>query len=47
SGLRMDHILISPALANRLRNAGVDVEVRGWEKPSDHAPAWIELDECR
>ncbi|TIQ43937.1 exodeoxyribonuclease III [Mesorhizobium sp.] len=47
SGLRMDHILISPALANRLRNAGVDVEVREWEKPSDHAPAWIELDECR
>ncbi|TGP23341.1 MULTISPECIES: exodeoxyribonuclease III [unclassified Mesorhizobium] len=43
SGLRMDHLLISPALSNRLRGAGVDVAVRGWEKPSDHAPGWIEL----
>lgn len=43
SGLRMDHLLISPALSNRLRGAGVDVALRGWEKPSDHAPAWIEL----
>ncbi|TIS53263.1 MAG: exodeoxyribonuclease III [Mesorhizobium sp.] len=43
SGLRMDHLLISPALSNRLRGAGVDVAVRGWEKPSDHAPARIEL----
>ena len=44
SGLRMDHLLVSPSLSDRLRNAGVDVELRGWEKPSDHAPAWIELD---
>ncbi|UCI10768.1 exodeoxyribonuclease III [Mesorhizobium sp. B1-1-8] len=44
SGLRMDHLLISPVVSGRLRNAGVDVETRGWEKPSDHAPAWIELD---
>ncbi|MBZ9858039.1 exodeoxyribonuclease III [Mesorhizobium sp. CA13] len=43
SGLRMDHLLISPALSPRLQGAGVDVLVRGWEKPSDHAPAWIEL----
>lgn len=43
SGLRMDHLLSSPPLSNRLRGAGVDVAVRGWEKPSDHAPAWIEL----
>jgi len=43
SGLRMDHVLISPSLAGSLRNAGVDIETRGWEKPSDHAPAWIEL----
>jgi exodeoxyribonuclease-3 len=43
SGLRMDHLLLSPSLADRLRGAGVDVELRGWEKPSDHAPAWIEL----
>jgi exodeoxyribonuclease III len=43
SGLRMDHLLISPSLSDQLRSAGVDVDVRGWEKPSDHAPAWIDL----
>lgn len=43
SGLRMDHLLISPSLSARLCGAGVDVDSRGWEKPSDHAPAWIEL----
>lgn len=43
SGLRMDHLLISPSLSLALRCAGVDTETRGWEKPSDHAPAWIEL----
>ena len=44
AGLRIDHLLLSPPLAPRLRGAGVDVEVRGWEKSSDHAPVWIELD---
>jgi exodeoxyribonuclease-3 len=43
AGLRIDHLLISPALAARLKAAGVDREVRGWEKTSDHAPTWIEL----
>lgn len=43
SGLRMDHLLISPALAPRLRAAYVDVAVRGWDKPSDHAPTLIEI----
>jgi exodeoxyribonuclease-3 len=43
AGLRMDHLLLSPALAPRLAAAGVDRQVRGWEKTSDHAPAWIEL----
>lgn len=43
AGLRIDHLLISPALIGRLQAAGVDREVRGWEKASDHAPAWIEL----
>ncbi|AZO08797.1 MULTISPECIES: exodeoxyribonuclease III [unclassified Mesorhizobium] len=43
SGLRMDHLLTSPALSEKLQSAGVDVAVRGWEKPSDHAPAWIDL----
>jgi exodeoxyribonuclease-3 len=43
AGLRIDHLLLSPAVATRLKSAGVDMEVRGWEKTSDHAPVWIEL----
>lgn len=43
AGLRIDHLLLSPTAAERLANAGVDREVRGREKPSDHAPTWIEL----
>ncbi|MBV9992988.1 MAG: exodeoxyribonuclease III [Alphaproteobacteria bacterium] len=43
AGLRMDHLLVSPALQPLLKGAGVDREVRGWEKSSDHAPVWIEL----
>jgi exodeoxyribonuclease III len=40
-GLRLDHFLLSPDMAKRLRGAGVDREVRGEEGASDHAPAWI------
>lgn len=43
AGLRIDHLLLSPSLAGQLTAAGVDRDVRGWEKASDHAPAWIEL----
>ena len=43
AGLRIDHFLLSPQLSKRLQAAGVDREVRGWEKTSDHAPVWIEL----
>jgi exodeoxyribonuclease-3 len=43
AGLRIDHLLLNPALAPRLKTAGVDREVRGWEKTSDHAPTWIEI----
>ena len=43
SGLRIDHLLISPALAPKLAAAGVDRDVRGWETTSDHAPAWVEI----
>jgi len=43
AGLRIDHLLLNPVLAPRLRKAGVDREVRGWEKTSDHAPTWIEV----
>ena len=45
AGLRIDHLLLSPAVAARLKAAGVDRDVRGWEKASDHAPVWIELAE--
>ena len=43
AGLRIDHFLLSPKLKNQLLAAGVDHQVRGWEKSSDHAPVWIEL----
>lgn len=43
AGLRIDHFLLSPHLDKRLVAAGVDRNVRGWEKTSDHAPVWIEL----
>ncbi|MEO3434513.1 exodeoxyribonuclease III [Inquilinus sp. CAU 1745] len=45
AGLRIDHLLLSPSIAPRLAAAGVDRQVRGWEKTSDHAPTWIELAE--
>lgn len=43
AGLRIDHFLLSPHLDKRLKKAGVDKHVRGWEKTSDHAPVWIEI----
>jgi exodeoxyribonuclease-3 len=43
AGLRIDHILLSPLIAGRLLDAGVDKNVRGWEKSSDHAPVWVTL----
>jgi exodeoxyribonuclease-3 len=43
AGLRIDHFLLSPQLEGRLKAAGVDHHVRGWEKSSDHGPVWIEL----
>jgi exodeoxyribonuclease III len=43
AGLRIDHFLLNRPAAKRLKAAGVDREVRGWEKTSDHAPVWIHL----
>jgi exodeoxyribonuclease III len=43
SGLRIDHLLLSPDLAGRLIDAGVDREVRGQSHASDHAPSWVVL----
>lgn len=45
AGLRIDHFLLSPAVAKKLKAGGVDREVRGWEKTSDHCPVWIEIGE--
>jgi exodeoxyribonuclease III len=42
-GLRLDHILLSSSLTERLQSAGVDRHVRGLEDASDHAPVWAEL----
>ncbi len=42
-GLRIDHILLSPQAADRLAATGIDRQVRGWEKPSDHVPVYADL----
>ncbi|MGE8345012.1 MAG: exodeoxyribonuclease III, partial [Pseudomonas helleri] len=42
-GLRIDVILASQALVPRIKAAGVDYDLRAMEKPSDHAPIWLEL----
>lgn len=44
AGLRIDHLLLNATATRRLQTAGVDRDVRGWEKPSDHAPTWIEIE---
>jgi exodeoxyribonuclease-3 len=43
AGLRIDHLLLSPPLAERLVAAGVDRDARGRDRASDHAPTWVEL----
>lgn len=45
AGLRIDHFLLDQQVNARLTAAGVDRNVRGWEKTSDHAPVWIELND--
>ena len=47
AGLRIDHFLLSPSIADRLVAAGVDRDVRGRERASDHAPVWIELADAK
>ena len=44
AGLRLDHLLLSANLRDRLVEAGVDREVRGREGASDHAPVWVRLE---
>ena len=43
-GIRIDHMMLSPQAADRLISSGIDRDTRGWEKPSDHVPVWVELD---
>ncbi len=43
-GLRIDHFMVSELLRPAVVDAGVDYDIRGMEKPSDHAPVWIEID---
>lgn len=43
-GIRIDHVLMSPQATDRLIDAGIDKHVRGWEKPSDHVPVYVDLD---
>jgi len=44
AGIRIDHALLSSSLAKKLKAVGVDREPRGWEKTSDHAPMWVEVE---
>ncbi len=43
-GIRIDHALLSPQAADRLKGCEIHKDVRGWDKPSDHVPVMIELD---
>lgn len=47
AGLRLDHVLLSPAISKRLKSAGIDRDVRGEPEASDHAPVWVELKQGR
>ena len=43
-GIRIDHFLLSPFIADRMRDCTIQTEMRGREKPSDHVPVWLDLD---
>jgi len=43
NGIRIDHLLLSPQATDSLVDAGIDRHVRGWDKPSDHAPVYVDL----
>ncbi|HEY9019333.1 MAG: exodeoxyribonuclease III [Paracoccaceae bacterium] len=44
NGIRIDHLLLSPSCADMLTGVGIDKQVRGREKPSDHVPVWVTLE---
>lgn len=43
NGIRIDHVMLSPGVADRLKECRIDKFVRGWEKPSDHVPVWVTI----
>ncbi len=43
-GLRIDHLMVTESLKSSVKGAGIDYDIRAMAKPSDHAPAWIELE---
>ena len=43
NGIRIDHLLLSPQAADRLKSATIDKAMRGTDKASDHVPIRIEL----
>ena len=44
NGILIDHLLLSPQAADKLTTSQIDKFTRGWERPSDHVPVWIELE---
>ncbi len=43
-GLRIDHLMVSAPLIPLIKDTGIDYHIRGMDRPSDHAPAWLDLD---
>lgn len=43
-GIRIDHFLLSPAIADRMTDCTIETDMRGRDKPSDHVPVWLTLD---
>ena len=43
-GLRIDHIWVTKKLNSKVQGSGIDYDIRGMEKPSDHAPIWTQFD---
>jgi len=43
-GRRLDHVWVTPSLEGGLKDAAIMREARGWEKPSDHVPVWIDIE---
>jgi len=44
-GLRIDLVMVTNIMRDRLLDADIDYAIRGMEKPSDHAPVWASFAE--